>query len=63
MIDSSDFRAHETFVRRVVDRKVELVATDEARHFWRLNALGIPHDFVKHSEAEYVRGRVHTPTI
>src|SRR5579872_1115632 len=63
MIDSSDFRAHETFVRRVVDRKVELVATDEARHFWRLNALGIPHDFVKHSEAEYVRGRVHTQTI
>jgi transposase-like protein len=63
MVDRSDFRAHETFVRRVVDRKVELVATDEARHFWRLDRLGVRHDFINHSQGEYVRGNVHTNTI
>jgi transposase-like protein len=62
MIEDSGFRTHEDFVRKVVSRNVSLVATDEAQHYRHLGTY-LPHDQVNHSNAEYVRGRVHTQSI
>lgn len=63
MIEESGFRTHEDFVRKVVSRNVSLVATDEARHYRHLAALGLAHEQVTHTKSEYVRGRVHTQSI
>jgi hypothetical protein len=63
MIEESGFRTHEDFVHKVVSRDVSLVATDEAAHYRHLSEIGYAHDSVNHSQAEYVRGRVHTQSI
>jgi transposase-like protein len=50
------------FVRNVIDDKVTLVATDENQAYNYLDR-DIPHEAVKHSAGEYVRGEVHTNNI
>jgi len=63
MVENTDTPVLDSFVRRVVDKdKVELVATDEHSGY-RLLKYGYPHEVVKHSAGEYVRGIVHTNTI
>ena len=57
MMQHGDFKTYNGFVRKVVDQKVDLVATDENRTY---NYLGLPHAAVTHSQHEYVRGEVHT---
>jgi transposase-like protein len=63
MIEHADARTLNRFVRKAVSDKVDLVATDEWKGYHYLNALGYPHDTVKHSDGEYVRGQVHTQNI
>jgi transposase-like protein len=41
---------------------VKLVATDEHSGY-RLLSSGLPHQVVRHSQDEYVRGEVHTNNI
>jgi transposase-like protein len=53
----------EFFVREAVSEKVDLVATDESAIYLGLNKKGYPHEAVRHSAGEYVRGVVHTQTI
>ena len=66
VIERTDLPTLDRFVRKVVNKeKVELVATDEHGGY---NLLGsgpdaLPHEVVKHSGGEYVRGIVHTNTI
>jgi hypothetical protein len=66
VIERTDLPTLDRFVRQVVNKeKVELVATDEHGGY---NLLGfgpdaLPHEVVKHSGGEYVRGIVHTNTI
>jgi IS1 family transposase len=50
------------FVRSAVSEKVDLVATDENPAYDYARA-GMPHQKVKHSAGEYVRGNVHTNNI
>src|SRR5512146_2138436 len=50
------------FVRQAVSDKVSLVATDEAYGYDPLKRF-FPHEVVKHSEKEYVRGNIHTNNI
>jgi transposase-like protein len=50
------------FVRRTVSDKVSLVATDEHQGYARLGRK-FPHETVKHSAGEYVRGEVHTANL
>jgi hypothetical protein len=51
------------FVRKTVSDKVELIATDEHSGYRYLKYAPHPHEVVKHSQDEYVRGNVHTQCI
>jgi transposase len=51
------------FVRKAVDRRVDLVVTDEAHGYDTVADSGRPYELVKHGENEYVRGIVHTNSI
>ena len=62
MIENADTETLTTFVRNTVSDKVSLVATDEHAGY-RLLKWAYPHEVVKHSDGEYVRGRVHTQSI
>ena len=62
VIGSQDAPTLSGFVRKMVDKKVSLVATDENRDY---NYLGrdIKHESISHSKQEWVRGQVHTNSI
>jgi transposase-like protein len=62
MIENADTETLTKFVRNTVSDKVSLVATDEHAGY-RLLKWAYPHEIVKHSDGEYVRGRVHTESI
>ncbi len=62
MIENADKPTLDGFVRKVVSDKVDLIATDEAYGYKDLVPM-YPHQFVRHSRGEYVRGNVHTAHI
>ena len=62
MIEKADVPTLTKFVRRVVDEKVDLVATDEWSGY-KLLQFALPHEVVRHGAGEYVRGEVHTQNI
>ena len=62
MIERTDVPTLTKFVRKVVDDKVDLVATDEWSGY-KLLQWALPHEVVRHSTGEYVRGEVHTNNI
>ena len=62
MIESTDTGTLDRFVRKAVDKKVSLVATDEHSGY-RLLDGDYNHESVKHGQGEYVRGLVHTASI
>src|SRR5216684_7904060 len=62
MIESTDTGTLDRFVRKAVDKKVSLVATDEHSGY-RLLDGDYNHESVKHGQGEYVRGLVHTGSI
>jgi transposase-like protein len=65
VIENTDTPTLDSFVRKAVSDKVELVATDEHSGY-RLLATGdkaLPHEVINHTSGEYVRGRVHTNSI
>ncbi len=59
MIENTDTETLTRFVRKTVGDKVDLVATDEHSGY-RWLKWAMPHEVVKHSKGEYVRGVVHT---
>ena len=63
IIENTNARTLNGFVRKAISDKVELVATDDFAGYHYLNALGYPHQTVNHSEGEYVRGEVHTANL
>jgi len=63
VIENADAKTLNRFVRRAVNERVSLVATDEHSGYHYLNALGYRHETITHSEGEYVRGEVHTNNI
>lgn len=52
-----------SFVRRTVDERVDLLASDQAAGYRFLKHAGYPHKTVDHSKGEYVRGVVHTANL
>jgi len=62
MIERTDRTTMTGFVRQAVSDRVSLVATDEAYGYDPLKRF-FPHQVVKHSEKEYVRGNIHTNNI
>jgi hypothetical protein len=62
LIGVADARTLHGFVRNVTADKVTLVATDENIAYKYLGR-GIHHEYVTHSQGEYVRGGIHTSTI
>jgi len=62
MIEATDMKTLDSFVRRTVSDKVELVATDEHPSYGMLKR-GYRHESVAHSLGEYVRGEIHTQSI
>jgi transposase-like protein len=68
MIENTDTATLDSFVRKTVNReKIDLIATDEHSGYRLLplggKALQFPHEMVRHSAGEYVRGVVHTNSI
>jgi transposase-like protein/transcription elongation factor Elf1 len=63
IIENTDAKTLNRFVRKTVSDRVSLVATDDHRGYDYLQAGGFPHGAVKHSENEYVRGNIHTNNI
>ena len=63
VIDRTDRKTLEGFVRETVSDKVELVATDEHAGYAQLSLHGFPHQSVSHGGGEYVRGEVHTGNL
>ncbi len=63
MIERADTDTLTGFVREVTSNKVSLVATDEHVGYEALEVYNRPHATVRHSQGEYVRGKVHTQTI
>jgi transposase-like protein len=62
VIESTDTGTLDRFVRKAVDTKVSLVATDEHSGY-RLLDGDYNHKAVRHGQGEYVRGLVHTASI
>lgn len=62
VIENTDTKTLDGFVREAVSDKVSLVATDEHSGYRLLKDV-FPHEFVSHSQGEYVRGNVHTSHI
>jgi hypothetical protein len=62
VIETTDTGTIDGFVRKVVADSVELIATDEAYGYQRLDDT-YRHESVRHSTGEYVRGEVHTQNI
>ncbi|MGH7841980.1 MAG: IS1595 family transposase [Candidatus Binataceae bacterium] len=63
MIENTDARTLNKFVRKTVSDKVDLVATDEHGGYHYLPVHGFKHETVAHGESEDVRGEVHTNNI
>ena len=62
IIEQADRITMSNFVRKTVDEKVSLVATDEAAGYTRLGR-SFPHEVVNHEKHEYVRGNIHTNNL
>jgi transposase-like protein len=62
IIENTDRNTLTGFVRRTVSDRVSLVATDEAYGYDPLKRF-FPHEVVKHTKKEYVRGNIHTNNI
>jgi predicted RNA-binding Zn-ribbon protein involved in translation (DUF1610 family) len=62
IIENTDTPTLDRFVRRAVDEKVDLIATDEHSGY-RLLGPALPHQIVRHTRGEYVRGEVHTNNL
>lgn len=62
VIESTDRLTMSQFVRKTVDTRVSLVATDEHHGYARLGQM-YPHETVHHARREYVRGNVHTANL
>lgn len=60
VVENTDAATLSRFVHDAVSDDVKLVATDEHSSY---NALGFPHESVRHGAGEYVRGQVHTNGI
>ena len=63
VIERTDTKTLQGFVKEAVSDKVSLVATDEHSGYAKLTGEGFPHESVNHSAGEYVRGNVHTQNI
>jgi transposase-like protein len=62
IIENTDTKTLDSFVRRTVADKVDLIATDEHSGY-RLLGDKYHHESVAHGRNEYVRGQVHTANI
>lgn len=62
IIENTDRITLSNFVRKAVDTRVSLVATDDHTGYARLRRE-FPHQSVNHSKREYVRGNVHTANL
>jgi transposase-like protein len=62
VIQNTDTRTLDSFVRSTVADDVSLIATDEHSGY-RLLDKDFNHHAVKHGQGEYVRGNIHTSSI
>ena len=62
VIENSDTRTLDSFVRSTVADDVSLVATDEHSGY-RLLDKDYNHESVRHNAGQYVRGNMHTSNI
>lgn len=62
-IENTDTRTLDGFVRQTIGDNVSLIATDQHSGYRLLKPSGLPHEYIGHSQGEYVRGEVHTNNI
>ena len=64
VVEKTDVKTLQGFVRKATSDKVDLIATDEAVQYRSIPYnLRRPHKSVDHTSGEYVRGEVHTANI
>ncbi|HEY2772626.1 MAG TPA: IS1595 family transposase [Candidatus Binatia bacterium] len=63
VIEETDKKTMQDFVKRTVSPKVSLIASDDHTNYSQLDRLGFQHESVVHSRGEYVRGVVHTSNL
>src|SRR5437764_118784 len=63
LVEIADAKTLNEFIRMAIDKKVELIATDDAGGYRKLVDAGLPHQTVAHMRGEYVRDVVHTNSI
>ena len=64
VVENTDTKTLQGFVRKATSDRVDLVATDEAPQYRSIPYnLRRPHQSVDHVAGEYVRGEVHTANI
>jgi transposase-like protein len=63
LVENADTETLQEFVRRTVDKRVDLVAHDDAGGYRKLHHEGYKHGSVAHMRGEYVRGEIHTNSI
>jgi transposase-like protein len=64
IIENTDGKTLNRFVRKAVSERAELLATDEHGGYSELNEFGYKHHVVRHADKQYVvHGIVHTNTI
>jgi hypothetical protein len=63
VIENTDTRTLDEFVRKAVGNNIELIATDEHSGCRFLKPSGLPHEAVSHGTGEYVCGLVHSANL
>lgn len=65
MIENTDTYTLDSFVRKAVNQRVNLIASDEHSGYLLIGTGpdALPHAVTRHSAGEYVNGVIHTNTI
>lgn len=63
LVEGADTKTLDKFIQMTIDRRVTLIAHDDAGHYRRLHEKGFAHGAVAHMRGEYVRGEIHTNSI
>jgi hypothetical protein len=62
-VENADRDTIDWFMDRTIDKRLSLVAHDDAGPYRRIHKFGYNHGAVAHMRGEYVRGEIHTNSI
>lgn len=63
LVEVADTKTLDKFIQMTIDKRVTLIAHDDAGQYRKLHEQGFQHSAVAHMRGEYVRGITHTNSI